>query len=589
MNHREFFKQFIANAWALLKRRSLSLQVWTAGGADLRNMVMSWSAMMSRQFGARSIILIGVGATVFALFLFLSHQMAAQTTSASHDAILQKRWASPAPSKQIIIVDIDERSLAALAPEHGRWPWHRGVLADGLERLSQAGVRAVLFNVMLTDPDKSNPDADSAMEAAAALMRNVAFPVIRLNPANDALSALKVSYLLGKTGDATNPGSNTVAVLLPLFETMHDRLGVANQKPDSDGIVRNYPLVWSDAVLTMPSIVARTVNVAGATLEGRPASIALNWRNKFGRYQRVSFSDLMAAPAGAALLQPFKNAVVVLGVSAPGLGQTKPTAVRSLEDDNEILATALDDVLHDTHLRVMPHWLVLLIEVCIVWVLVWLGIGREISLWLNKAFLLIQSGAGFITMISASYSNYLIDLTICMAFGIGIFGAIKLAQALDAGWSRARPGLRRAVGSQGSGVILLLGYRDSQVNRSSAFELQEFLESRVGLPRVIRVDDLFGGESFARKVCEDYSCLLCLLEDHEVPGLLTALRSLPVRGRVDIRHLDSAVSWDPDATAFRAFIAPSMLRQCADLLEPAGQPNPPNIRLTPCMRMTDGA
>lgn len=531
-------------------------------------MVLSWVAMTSRQLGSHSIILIGVGATLYALVLFLSNQMATQTTSASHDAILQKRWASPAPSVQIIVVDIDERSLAALAPEYGRWPWHRGVLADGLERLSQAGVRAVLFNVMLTDPDKSNPDADSAMEAAAALMRNVSFPVIRLNPANDALSALKVSDLLAKTGDYTNQSNSTVAVLLPLFEPMHDRMGVANQKPDSDGIVRNYPLVWSDPVLTMPSIVARTVTVGGGTIEGQPALLALNWRNKSARYHRVSFSDLMAAPANAALLQPFKNAVVVLGVSAPGLGQTKPTAVRALEDDNEILATALDDVMQDTHLRLMPYWLVFLVEVCIVWVLVWLGIGRKISLWLNKAFLLIQTSASLITMISASYSNYLIDLTTCMAFGAGIFGAIKVAQALDAGWSRARPGLRRAVGGQGKGIILLLGYRDSQVNRSSAFELQKLLEARVGLPRVIRVDDLFGGESFARKVCEDYSCLLCLLEDHEVPGFLTALRSLPVHGRIDVRHHDSSISWDPDATAFRAFIAPSMLRQCADLLEP---------------------
>ena len=571
MSHREFFRQFMTTAWALVKRRSLSPKVWKAGGADLLNMVMSRFAMMSRQFGSRSIMLIGVGATLYALVLFLSNQMTTQTTSASHDAILQKRWGSPAPSVQIIIVDIDERSLAALAPEYGRWPWHRGVLADGLERLSQAGARAVLFNVMLTDPDKSNPDADSAMEAAAALMRNVSFPLIRLNSANDALSALKVSDLLAKTGDLTNQSDSTVAVLLPLFESMHDRMGVANQKPDSDGIVRKYPLVWSDPVLTMSSIVARTIAVGGGTIEGQPASIALNWRNKSGRYHRLSFSDLISAPANAALLQPFQNAVVVLGVSAPGLGQTKPTAVRALEDDNEILATALDDVMHDTHLRVMPHWLVFLIEVCIVWVLVWLGIGREISLWLNKAFLLIQSGAGFITMISASYSNYLIDLTTCMAFGAGIFGAIKLAQALEAGWSRARPGLRRATGGQGRGVILLLGSRDSQVSRSSALELQKFLESRVGLPRVIRVDDLFGGESFARKVCEDYSCLLCLLEDHEAPGLLTALRNLPVHGQVDVRHLDSSISWDPDTTAFRAFIAPSMLRQCADLLEPTSE------------------
>jgi hypothetical protein len=76
-----------------------------------------------------------------------------------------------------------------------------------------------------------------------------------------------------------------------------------------------------------------------------PNLISLNWRNKQGRYNRISFSDVLLEQIKPAQKLVFKDAYVILSLSAPGLGQTKPTSVASVEDDGEILATALDDSL----------------------------------------------------------------------------------------------------------------------------------------------------------------------------------------------------------------------------------------------------
>jgi len=535
--------------------------------AGLRNLVLSNFALLSRQLGARAIVLVGVFATIYATYLFAVSQISPLATTASHDVILKTRWAGPEPSPRVVIVDIDERSLAALAPEHGRWPWPRNVLADGLDRMTVIGARAVLFNVLFTDPDRTNPDADSAMDAAAAITPNVAFPVVRLNPDNDAKSQLVGDDLLRRTGDPVKGDGATVALLLPMFGAMLDRVGVANQQPDTDGIVRKYPLVWVDDRLTMPSVVLRTLTLGGERLSDVPEVINLNWRNKTGRYTRISFSDLLKAPEGDSSLALLKNSYVVLGVSAPGLGMTKATAVSAIEDDNEILATALDDVLSNTHLRVMPSWLVLLIEIVTVWVLVWVGIGRSLGTTINKAFLALQGSAATITLLSASYTSYLIDLTTCMGFGVGLFGIIKLVNSLDAGWSRARPGLRSATDTRGSGNLLLIGYRDSEVDLASARELQRALELRVGLPRVIRVDDLFGGESFARAMCEDFSCQICLVCDEDKVSVLSALEALRFYAALEIREFHLEVDWSPDSPEFRGFLAPKLLRQCADFID----------------------
>ena len=566
MNHFNFLRQVLSNAWSLISTRPESLSSLKQRLQNLEYLVLSWAAMTSRHMGSRAILIVALGASAYAGFLYFAGQIAPSATSGSHDTVLRARWASPKPSTNIVIIDIDERSLAALANEHGRWPWPRAVLADGLDKITQAGVRAVLMNVMFSDLDKNNPDSDAAMEATAAMTSNIAFPLIRLNPLNDSKSQLKVKDLLSKTGDPVL-GSETVAMILPIFEPMLKRAGIANQQPDEDGAIRRYPLIWSDAGITMPSIVARTLQLAGHSYGSVPKKITLNWRSKEGRYHRISFSDLLAADPADPIVVRLKNAVVVIGVSAPGIGQTKGTAVSSIEDDNEILATAIDDVLSDTHLRVLPEEIILLLELAAVWFLVWVGIGGKISPILNLVFIGLQSGAATITMLSASYTNYLIDLTTPMAFGAGVFAAIKLVESLDSSWSRAKPGYRRVVPPEDTTAVVLLGYRDSQIGKLEASQLQRFLESKVGLSGVIRVDDLFGGESFARGVCEDFSCQIVRSNQDSLPNLLASLRTLSFYEKLNIRDINIDLSWSPEQESFRKALAPNLLRQCADLME----------------------
>ena len=565
---------FFKKVWNILTRGPLTLSGIKSRITGVANFCISTAALLSRHAGHRAILIVGISASIYASFLFFSNQITPDAPQASHDVILKSRWAGPAASKSIIILDIDERSLAKMAPEHGRWPWPRSVLADGLDRLSQVGAKAVLFNVLLTDADKFNPDADSAMEAVAAMTPNVAYPMIRLNPLNDEISQLKVSKLLKMTGDPQIGEDKTVAVLLPMFEPMQNRVGVSNQTTDGDGIIRRYAVNWTDSRLTMPSIVSRTISVGGEKLPKVPDTINLNWRNKStNHYKRVSFYDFVKADLKDSQLNAFKDAYVILGVSAPGLGMTKATSVSSLEDDNEIIATALDDVLHDTHIRVMSSWVVLVLELAAIWAIIWIGLGNSLNPLLNKLFILAQSGSATITMVSASYTNYLLDLSPVMAFGLVVFSALKLVQSLDHGWSRAKPGLRASVNAFPGGDVLLIGYRDSNITNVDSTKLQKFLESRVGLSRVIRVDDLFGGESFARKACDDYSCQFCLVQNSDVTELRSALKDLTFYTNLDVRQLALDIPWNPEQDEFRLYMAPHMLRQCADLINAYSSPS----------------
>ena len=64
----------------------------------------------------------------------------------------------------VVIVAIDDASVAEL----GRWPWRRALHAALLDRLRMMGARAVVLDLLLTEPDLELPQGDSALATAMA-------------------------------------------------------------------------------------------------------------------------------------------------------------------------------------------------------------------------------------------------------------------------------------------------------------------------------------------------------------------------------------------------------------------------------------
>src|SRR3972149_4635935 len=67
---------------------------------------------------------------VDAVYLHLATDM----KQAAFDMMVRYRLVVPKPDKDIVIVDINEASLAAMAKEYGRWPWPRQVLGEFVEQ-----------------------------------------------------------------------------------------------------------------------------------------------------------------------------------------------------------------------------------------------------------------------------------------------------------------------------------------------------------------------------------------------------------------------------------------------------------------------
>jgi adenylate cyclase len=112
---------------------------------------------------------------------------------------LRVRWFATAPvDERIVIVDIDQRSLAEL----GRWPWSRKRLADLIERIfSDYGALLLGVDMILAEVDES-----SGLPALEALARGP----LHTNAAFRAASAGRIAAGTGprwSLGDGPAPFS----------------------------------------------------------------------------------------------------------------------------------------------------------------------------------------------------------------------------------------------------------------------------------------------------------------------------------------------------------------------------------------------
>ena len=88
-----------------------------------------------------------------------------------YDSLMQ--WLPMEPSGDVLIVGIDEYSLR----EVGRWPWDRRIHAQVINQLEEQGARAVLMDLILSEPDRSRPESDQALAEAIRAAGHVYLPV----------------------------------------------------------------------------------------------------------------------------------------------------------------------------------------------------------------------------------------------------------------------------------------------------------------------------------------------------------------------------------------------------------------------------
>lgn len=355
------------------------------------------------------------------------------------DFMVRHRVIVPAPDKDIVIVDVNEKSLAAMAGEYGRWPWPRQVFGEFLENIEAQKPKAIVFDILFSDADVFNPDSDTYFNDTIAATDNTYFPFLRLPETQDKLSAVKPSMIPGIT--ETIPGqadkNATIAVVLPHFEAALNskRLGFHNITPDVDGIVRDYRLYQNDYGWKLPSLPLTIANSLGYTAPDSQ-NVLLNWRGKPFTYKNVTFSDVMLDMGSKVKKRPqdeFTGKIVIIGSTAPSLFDLKATPMAKIHPGVEILATAIDNIKHGDYLFVwrglLPYVLMSLLLIWITTLAFYVNVDRD---RFTKIFSGSQIGLLALSYIGINLTNSYLDFTGPILWAVAYFSIAKIyAMATD--------------------------------------------------------------------------------------------------------------------------------------------------------------
>lgn len=264
-----------------------------------------------------------------------------------YDAALSLRT-RPAP-EDIVIVAIDQASLDQI----GRWPWRRAVHATLIERLTEAGVRGVMVDILLMEADRADRGGDEALAAAIAKNGRVVLPVIM---------------------EAASSGVLRAVLPAPMFAGAAAALGHAHIELDADGIARSlylreglaggarqFPhLAAALAGIVDPALLLHLPGerrVAGGAARGawlRDHWVHLAYLGPPGHFHQVSYADVLR---GKVPPDALAGRLVLIGATAAGMMDSYPTPVsgfgRSMPGV-EVSANVLSGLRGTGFIRIVP-------------------------------------------------------------------------------------------------------------------------------------------------------------------------------------------------------------------------------------------
>jgi signal transduction histidine kinase/CHASE2 domain-containing sensor protein len=296
-------------------------------------------------------------------------------SAASLNMLFRLRGELTAPD-DLVILAIDDLSLQRI----GKWPWPRSVMADVLDKLTQARVRSVGLDIIYAEP--SAPEEDKRLAATIARNGRVILPA-----------------QLYETTAKENPAQLTTAWLLPLPEFVNaaKSIGHAHVSPGVDGVARSLQLskaddradrLWALGFETVR--VAEQIPAAGlkeeagsvrlggyripvlgetdnSTIPGvdivRQNEMLINFAGPARSFKAYSIADLLD---GKVQLSTLADKIVLIGAVAESMGDSRVAPFMHYRADRrqggqempgvEIHANIINTIRGRLSFRALPDW-----------------------------------------------------------------------------------------------------------------------------------------------------------------------------------------------------------------------------------------
>jgi len=320
-------------------------------------------------------LIIGSAAVLLTLGLFSLGTFRALEWK-SWDLRLRMFSKSSRAGDDIVLILIDQASLDAYELEQGlSWPWPRQIYSALVEYCRRAGVKAVFIDLIFSESSVWGVEDDGDLALKMQSAGNVFLPIF-LSRSPDAAGGDTEQALKKFTLDLPGPLTETLSATLPVEPLLSSVRGVGNVQfaPDGDGIYRRLPLLFSfqgNIYPALPAAVFRYVSGdddLAKVPKDHSGNMIVRYYGPTGTYESYSAAAVINSFAQMEEGQPpqispdsFKDKIVMVGASAPGIYDLRPSPFSSVYPGVEIQATVLDNLLRKDFIRLPPRLIFLLL------------------------------------------------------------------------------------------------------------------------------------------------------------------------------------------------------------------------------------
>ncbi len=242
----------------------------------------------------------------------------------------QRRFPLKIENPSVVFIEIDQKSLDFLKKNALiSWPWPRSMYAHLIDAIKASGAQNIIFDLLFSSSSMYGKADDSIFSSKIKSAKNVYLPFVSgsgtriKEPPPGGIKLPSNSMAKCKKSDRG---------LFPLVDFLKRarRVGDARGFPDRDGIFRKYSLCTEIKGSVFPSLAFSIfpedsfIKILG---KYRHTTYLFPRFPRYRDFKRYSFIDVITLYREGKLKNAFRGKTVIVGATAPGLLDLRPTSV----------------------------------------------------------------------------------------------------------------------------------------------------------------------------------------------------------------------------------------------------------------------
>ncbi|RLA69581.1 MAG: adenylate/guanylate cyclase domain-containing protein [Epsilonproteobacteria bacterium] len=364
-------------------------------------------------------------------------------------------------SDKIVIVDIDEAALK----QFGQWPWPRSVVAELINKLSDADAGIIGLDIVFAEPDRTSPHRIvSKIKGNTAKLENYDFilsETLARTPTiggyfftfeeNDENNTPLIPATIVEKGLIHNNSilePKGIVLNLDILQEKFYSSGFFNNIPDKGGMIHRVPLVMRYDGMVYPSLVLEMARVYSASSKveiygdeigvrkikfgafniptDHAGRLIVNFRGAGKHFKYISAADIINENFN---ISEIADKFVLIGTSSVGLSDIRSIPFDSTIPGVEVHANTLDNILKGDFLDEPAD--VIVYDLLIIWsiIFLFLFLFSYLSSWL---LLPIVIGMAFVLFQIFYYILFDLGIVLNLLFPmIAFWGVLILSISID--------------------------------------------------------------------------------------------------------------------------------------------------------------